>query len=258
MDPQQLTITNRDRIERIIARICENSLQVTIRKIDGGNVVVKGRALKYFRRGDVSGIRIAQISANGLDYLTGVTQVQIEFSMMATKVAFVSLLLIREPSGIVVAVPNRLDSIERRKNARFAATADLGGFIVPLATSLSPLDSASPPVFSAYCELAGFLHVVDVSVGGLSAMTRYPRIPLDLRSGAQEIEALLYLPAQKPTAIKLGLRWSKTITEHLGENPGKTRSVAVYRHGFEFVDKKPEIVSVIGPYIQMLNHADAI
>lgn len=258
MEPEQLTITSQDRIERIISRICENMLQVTVKKLDGGNVVVKGRAVKYFHRGDVSGIRISQISAKGLDYLSMATEVQVEFSMMATKVAFVSLVMIREPSGIILALPYKLVSIERRKNARFLTTPELGGFIVPRDFTCDRFDTASPPIFSPFKEIDGFMKIVDVSIGGMSAMTVFPRVPAEIKKGMREMEVTVYLPTQKPENIKLDVRWTKKITESDVSSQGKTNSVAAYRYGFEFMEKRVDLVAWVGSYIQLLNHADAI
>jgi len=258
MNESRLKITNPERVQRILSRMCQGSLPVMVRTTENLAVAVKGRAANLILEGSVRAMRISNVSMKGMEFLGNQQAVQVEFVMMSTKVVFVSRILLREQSSILLDVPESLVSIERRKNARYGTTQDLTAFVQFSIYQPPPDDMAAAPFFPHCSDVANHIALSDLSLGGICAVSRFPSLNGILRRGMVDDRAKLYLPMQSPLETSVEVRWFKRIKEHVRVNDGETRSIRSYRFGLEFVAQSEAVQMQIRTFIQRLSQADAI
>ena len=255
----RLKISNPQRVTRILRRICQASLEVMVRTSGATGIAVKGRASDVLLNTDVPSLRISNISDRGMMHLENQRKIQVEFIMMSTKVVFVSAIIAREQSSVLVKMPQSLVSIERRRNARYPTTEDLTAFLNLSLWKPSSQDVTSPPFYSHHKGIGGFIHVADLSLGGLCAVTRFPAVNLVLRRGIIDDRAQLVLPMQDPIEIGLEVRWFKRIKEHLrGEDDEESGFMRSYRFGIEFTSHSDDAKLRIRQFMQQVSQAEAI
>ena len=253
----RLKISNPTRVARILRRICQASLQVIIRTENDRVVAVKGRAAEVHKDASVPCMRIANISDRGIDHLAGPGRVQIEFIMMSTKVVFMSTVVAREHSSIMIRLPTSLVSIERRQNARYGTTEDLRAFFSFSLWRPYAEDVTAPPFFGHYDELGSYISIADLSFGGFCAVTRFPAVNQVLRRGLIDDKAKLIFPMADPLEVGIEIRWFKKIKEHAKDGRGKTFQRS-YRFGAQFLNQSEDANIHIRQFLQRLSQAGAI
>jgi hypothetical protein len=220
---------------------------------------VKGRAANILLDAKPNCLRISNISDRGMTYLMGRPKIQIEFIMMSTKVMFISTVYKREQNSILVHMPTSLVSIERRKNARYASTEQMGAYLGLSLWRPSAQDITVPPLYPHYANYLGnFITIADVSLGGFCGVTRFPSINSVLRRGLIDDRAEIIMPMQTPVQIGVEVRWMKKIKEHTSDANGDTGLIRSYRFGFEFINETDEAISQVRTFIQQLSQAGAI
>lgn len=192
-----------------------------------------------------------------MDYLEGRKNVRVEFVGMATQVVFESAIVGREKNSVLVAVPQCLVSVERRKNARFVATPDFTSYVKFSCWSASPNDLTSPPIFSHFADQANWLYIADMSEGGFCASTRFPATLTSIRSGIVDDNAKIYLPMRAPMALPIEIRWVKKIKEVV-KLENATHEQRFYKFGVQFLTLPEESRVAIRQYMQQLTTASAI
>ncbi len=253
----RLKITNPDRIDRILRKICDASMQVVMRRADLKAIAVRGRAATLHEEPGSNGMRISNISAQGMQHLVTVDDLQVEFRGMSTQVGFASKILVREQSSVIVAVPQSLVSLERRKSSRVLSTGRLAPFVKLGVWKPAASDLASPPVFPHFQDLASQVLIADISEGGLCCTTRFPAVVNALTRGVIDDHALLYFPMRTPLEVSLEVRWVKRIKERV-KVEGAERFERHYRFGLQFVKMSSEARMRVRQFIQQLTVADAI
>lgn len=258
MDESVIKISNHERIERILRKICQAGVQVLIRNENGAGTVVKGRATALLLDGFQRGIRLSNISEKGYQFLGTIQQVQVEFILLSAKVTFNAAIAYREFGAIVVSIPAVLTSIERRKNARYNTSQSMMAYLRPSSWSPKNEDPTMPPVFSIYKDMANILIVSDVSLGGLSVATRYPGLYQVLKRGLIDDLSELVLPMQPATRVSIEVRWAKRVKEDMRSHEEKVRSVKTYKFGISFVNPSEDLQIQVQQFIQQLAKSEAI
>lgn len=259
INENRLKISNPQRITRILRRICQASLQVMVRGSSDASVAVKGRASHVVLDAAVPAMRISNVSDKGVTHLGHRGgKVQIEFIMMSTKVVFVAQILAFEQSSILISLPTSLISIERRKNARYACTEDLLALLDLSVWKPNPDDVTAQPFYSHFKSLSSYMGIVDISYGGLCAVTRFPAVNTVLRRGLIDDRARLVLPMQDPLEVGVEVRWFKRIKEHVKGKEDSQSFMRSYRFGVEFVTQSDAVRVAIRQFIQQLSQAGAI
>lgn len=202
-------------------------------------------------------MRISNISEKGIAHIAGKPKVQIEFVMMSTKVVFVSSIIAREQNSLLITLPTSLVSIERRKNARYGCTEDLMAFLDLSVWKPHLEDVTAPPFYLHQRSVSSYLHVSDVSFGGLCAVARFPAVNQTLKRGLIDDRAKLVLPMQAPVEVGVEVRWAKRIKEHV-VGAGDQTYMRSYRFGVEFTGHTDLMRISIRQFIQQLSQADAI
>ena len=175
-DESKLKISSPQRVNRILKRICDASLQVMIKGSKLSAVAVKGRAACLIERDKFRAIRISNVSAQGMEFLQDRSKIQVEFVMMSTKIIFISTILSRDENSLVVRMPSFLVSIERRKNARFGTTEDLASFLALSLWIPKVNDATAPPCYPHFeNDIGHYISIADVSMGGFCGITRFPQ-----------------------------------------------------------------------------------
>ncbi len=229
-----------------------------VRSSGATGVAVKGRAANILMDGATPGMRISNISDKGVSHLGPVEKVQVEFVMMATKVVFLSTILVREQNAILVALPTSLISIERRKNARYNCTEDLMSFLDLSIWKPQADDVTAPPFYPHYKDVSSYLAVSDLSFGGLCAVTRFPAVNTVLRRGLIDDRAKLILPMQEPLEVGVEVRWFKRIKEHVKGKEDEASFMRSYRFGLEFISQTDQVRLAVRQFIQQLSQVGAI
>lgn len=254
----KIKITNPERVVRILRRICQGSLPVMIRVMDNVSIAVKGRAAAVVVESGIKGMRISNVSDKGIFHLKVGSKVQVEFVMMATKVVFVSMISMREQSSLIVDLPLSLVSIERRKNARFPTTRDLSAFLELSIWMPNGDDLTAPPTFPHYRDLGARMQIVDMSNGGICAVSRFPAVNDIARRGLIDDHSKIIVPMQKPIVIAMEIRWVKKIKEAVKAPDGSIRTMRSYKFGAEFAKINEESLLKIRQFMQQLSQAEAI
>lgn len=253
----KVKITNPDRIDRILRRICQASLQVMIRTNDKSSVAVKGRASGIVSQAGWNGIRITNVSIQGISYLSKTRFVKVEFRGMSTQVTFESQIVLRDASSIIVKVPDTMISIERRKAARFPSVPHLSSYLSMGVWRASPGEHTSPPTYPIFGDMCSWIRVFDISDGGLCAVARFPGVMNKLNKGLIDEHCQLILPMQQPRNLRVELRWYKRIKERIVLDSGE-RFQRHFRFGIQFIDPDAETKTAIRQYMQSLSLAEAI
>lgn len=254
----RLKISNPTRVARILRRICQASLPVIVRTSKERGVAVKGRAAEVHMDGAVPYMRIANISDKGVEHLLNRSRVQVEFIMMSTKVVFISSILSREESSVLIALPTSLVSIERRQNARYSTTEDLQAYLALSLWKPYSDDVTAPPYFVHYSKIGSYITVADLSFGGFCAITRFPAVNSVLRRGLIDDRAKLIFPMQEPLEVGVEIRWFKKIKEHIKSPEGGQTYMRSYRFGVQFINQSDESKVQVRQFLQRLSQAGAI
>lgn len=258
--PQEnkLKVSNPERILRILQKLCQANLQVTIRPAGTENLSIRGKAMAVNNDQMLAGVRIGGISEKGMTLLPNGSKIQVEFIMMSTKVVFQSVILRRDETTILVQRPIALVSIERRKNARYATTPEMLGFVSLGCWRNLEADLLAPPFFSRHETISHQIRIADVSANGLCGMFQFPSLLAALKSGMTDTGAQLHLPMLEPIRIDLQIRWIKKVKEEVGDSQSGIRQLRTYRFGCEFAEPSENAMLMIRNFIHQLTQQGAI
>ena len=245
---------------RILLRVAESGLPVLIRAVSLPEIAVKGRATAPGEVLSGAGMKLTNISEKGRAHIAlhAPGGVQIEFVLMSTKIVFYTHVLMVDENSANVAIPSYLLSIERRKDGRFPVTTSARAYLRVHSFQPDLRDLAAPPYFEHQRLSAGLIHVGDVSMGGISLISRFPAITRIFARNAVIDMAEILFPLSAPLHCSLEVRWTKKIRDGLPTEDGKGRMTRLYKFGIRFIDPKVEVVNSIQAFIHRLSQADAI
>lgn len=251
-------ISNPESVARLVAKMCDGSMQVLMRHRDSGNVTIRGAFHKLGKFRQNNAILLNKMSEAGLSKLDIGMPIKIEVLGMASQLTFQTLVIEKMPSGIVCAMPRSLISTERRTNARFRTTNDLTAFMSFSFWKAQQQDLASQPYFSAYGGIAHWISVADISAGGVCLVTRFPAF-LNASEGLSEtFDCALHIPMAIPLKMTGVIRWRRKIRNRVELEGGGERFQLEYRIGLEFAVVGEEEQQKIRQYMRQLTVAEAI
>jgi hypothetical protein len=257
---QQSKVTNPERIIRVLQKIASGGLSVQIRALKQPETAVKGRAVESGSLTVSNGVRIGGISEKGRAHLQNFAHdgVQVEFVLMSTKVVFSSRVIEFVGNQLLLSIPDSLTSIERRKDARFPITVSTRAYLQLQDWFTDTKDPTCPPFFEYQRDFATLLHVGDVSVGGLSIVSRFPFVCKALQRGAVVDRCALILPLTSPIIAPIEVRWVKRLRERISDYNGEERTMRMYKFGIQFVNPQPELELELRKFMARLAVAEAI
>jgi hypothetical protein len=257
MSESSLKIENQERIHRILSRICDAKLNLLIRSHLDPTTAVRGRA-SQLTTGSLGKLTIFGLSEMGLTHLSKSPVVRVEFCGMSTQVSFDCRIIGHDPSGgISVSLPTSITNTERRRTARFHTTDLHSAFLSLSAKPLEVQNDWMMPSFFKYSgEAASWLRIVDISEGGICAMSRFPGVLSTFTKGFTDPRASIIFPMSLPIETRMEMRWIKRIKE---KNPnsdiGFARKALI---GFEFRSQSEDLILKIRQFVREMNLSSAI
>ena len=262
-EAQEKRISNPERIQRILGKLCDARFSVLIRSVEHPATAVRGKIQKI-GPAKLTDNRVAQsiyltgVSSKGYLYLVDKKRLQIEFILASRKVTFqCRLLKVRQDQCIFITLPKELVSLERRSNARFKLSRNVPAFISFDNWKPSRIEAAMMPVFSHYNDLRMRIPLADVSLGGVCAYTPFPAIQTYATGNLRESRARLFLPMQEPVWTRLEVRWVKVTKETYKDSDFEEKTTEMFRIGCEF-DSSPKLELGIKQLIAKITQQDAI
>jgi hypothetical protein len=255
-----MKVINPERILRVLERVSNGGLSVQIRSLRQQDVAVKGRAIPSHALQSKIGFSITGLSDKGRGHLLSTAEggLQIEFVLMSTKIVFYSRLIDMDASGVVVSIPDYLLSIERRKDTRFGVTDGTRAYVRMDDWHVDHRDAAAPPFFEYQRSFASLLQVGDVSVGGLSLVSRFPAACRLLQRGAVIDKSQMMLPLMAPIPLIMEVRWVKRVRENLPDSKGEMRTTRAYKFGIQYVNPTEMLQKELQKFMARLAVAEAI
>ncbi len=259
-EPKEQRITQSETITKIILRLAQSGLPVSLRRPDKPEISVRAKIGAIDQTRQVQSLRLTDVSDKGLIYLNERRHeiVMVEFSLSTSKITFETRLIERESHNIYLSFPTALVSVERRKNQRHNSTNELPAF---LRTNVPPLQCsewAYPPKFFLNEPRHIKFLVGDISNGGISVVSRFPVALLIFKKIEKPLHETLYFPMQEGIAVSYLVRWVKKIKENIADEAGYSRLIRTYRFGLEFVDISDEGLGRVKQYIHLLDQAVGI
>jgi hypothetical protein len=250
-------ISTPDRIVRMLRRVCQANLPVLIRYSSDVTVAIKARAAYLVADSNPPYIRLNGISNVGARHLDNVKVIQVEFVMMSTKIQFVSRVLNRADDSLLLEMPRLLYSVERRKNTRYATTADLTGYLGLSVWGAKETDPCAPAMLWNRA-LANQIKIVDISQTGLAVVTRFPAVARIVRRGLIDDNAMLQLPMQRPVRVSIEVRWARRLKERVETGTQEGRLSRSFRFGVTFQNLDEDARLSIAQFVQQLTQAEAV
>lgn len=251
-------ISNPEIITRLVAKMCDGSMQVLLKHRESGNVTIRGAFHKLGKFRQNAAIMLGKMSEAGLAKLDVGMPIKIEVLGMSSQLTFQTLVVEKLATGIVCAMPRSLVSIERRISARFRTSHDLAAFMSFSFWKAKQDDQAAQPYFSSYGGIAHWVSVVDMSAGGVCLTTRFPSF-LNASEGLSEtVDCALHLPMTAPLKMSGVIRWRRKIRNRLEIDNGGERFQLEYRMGLEFHIVGEDERQKIRQYMRQLTVAEAI
>ncbi len=257
MSESSLKIENQERIHRILSRICDAKLNLLIRSHLDPTIAVRGRA-NQLTTGPAGKLSISGLSEMGLTHLAKAPIVRVEFCGMSTQVSFDCRIIDQDISGgIAVSLPASITNTERRRTARFHTTEQHSAF---LSLSIKPHEIQNDWMLPSFFRFAGdtssWLRIVDVSEGGICAMSRFPGVLPTFIKGFSDPRAALIFPMSLPIETRMEMKWVKRIKEkNPNSDTGFARKALI---GFEFKSPGEELVLKIRQFVREMNLSSAI
>lgn len=259
-ETQEMKISSPDKVARILEKVAASGIPLILRPLSAINVAIKGRAIPSSSPVLSHGISVGNISDKGMQVLAAQSDsmLQVEFVLTSAKVTFQTRLIQLNRQGCLLAAPTQLISIERRKNARFQATGNVRAFLSFDSWKPSGEDLLSPPFWESTKEIGLLLPVVDVAVGGVSLMSRFPGICQILDRGQAIESSLIHLPMMDSIPVEVSIRWCKRIRQPITDNDQIPRIQRLYKFGLQFVNPSRHLEKSIQIFIQRVSQAEAI
>lgn len=257
---QNIVISNPERVLRILQRVAQGGLPILIRDLNQIETAVKGRAGSSATVSRLNGLTVSGLSERGRIYLTTHPDatLQVEFVLMATKVIFHSKIIRVEGNSVMLALPEMLTSMERRKDARYTVTPNAKAFIRVDNWHPDQSDPTVVPFFEYQRENASLLSAGDVSNGGLSIVSRFPSVCKILQRGSVIEQSALVLPLEAPIPVMIEVRWVKRIRDSVQDVQGNMRIIRIYKFGIQFLNPSEHLQNHIQKFIAKLAVAEAI
>jgi len=255
-----MRISSPERVARLLEKVAQSSLPLLVRALSSPTIAVKGRAIPVDGSIGDQGFKIGGISDRGLKFLSANSAggLMVEFVLMSSKVEFYTTIATLSSLDCTVSLPNYLLSIERRKNARYQVAGNARAFMSFDTWEPDPEDMATVPFFESSSELGSLIPVGDVSLGGISLVTRFPSICKVFDRSPMEEIGQFYLPMSTPMPVEASIRWTKRVKEVLPDENGVNRIVRTFRFGVQFVNPSDDLLKSIQMFIQKLSQAEAI
>lgn len=256
---------NPHRVERILSKICLAKLPLYLRLPNDAKVMIRARSELLTRvpaRGDdipsYVAMTISGISSSGIQVLKETDTIKVEFILRETKVYFISPVLSVGLNAATILLPEKLVSIERRKNVRYNTNEKAMGFLRSSLVSFNRNDLTVPPTFSIYKKLDGLLPLSDISAKGFCISTEFPFLT-GIEKDMVDKKATLLFPMQKPIEVTFIVRWVKKLTDHIEIDSKRRESVTTYLYGCEFLGTHDlELELGINRFIEDINQSQAI
>lgn len=257
---QNIKISNPERVLRILQRVAQGGLSVLVRDLSQIETAVKGRAGSSATVSRMNGFTISGLSERGRAYLMSHPEatLQIEFVLMATKVVFQSKIMKIDGNAVMVALPEVLTSMERRKDARYVVTPNMRAFVRIDNWHPEQSDPTVIPFFEYQRSNASLLSAGDVSNGGLSIVSRFPAVCRILQRGSILEQSALILPLEAAIPAMLEVRWVKRIRDSVQDMQGNMRTVRIYKFGIQFLNPSDQLQNEIQKFMAKLAVAEAI
>ncbi len=245
---------------RLISIVSQSGLPLIIRSVDAPGVALKARAMAIPDGEKFTGFKVGNISDRGMSHLMqfGTRPFMIEFILKSEKVQFQSNLEIINRQFCVFSLPSFIESLERRRNARYPVGDSLKAFLSFKRLETDPLDLASQPAFDSAWDMASMIPVSDISIGGVGVQFRFPVLKKIIDSAKPLESTTLWLPMMASSDVDVSIRWSRPVSESLVDEDGVSRVVKSVRLGIQFLNPSELQLNNIQIFIQRLSQADAI
>jgi len=255
-----MRISSPERVARLLEKVAQSNLPLLVRALSSPTIAVKGRAVPTLGAISEHGFKIGGISDRGLRFLAANSAggLVVEFVLMSSKVEFYTTMATLSKVECVVSLPSYLLSIERRKNTRHQVAGNARAFLSIDSWEPDAEDMATVPFFESSSELSSLIPVGDVSLGGISIVTRFPSICNVFDRLPMEEIGKFYLPMMAPIPIEASIRWCKRVKEVIPEDKGANRVVRFFRFGVQFVNPSDDLLKNIQLFIQKVSQAEAI
>jgi hypothetical protein len=259
-DGTKLTISSPEKVARMLTRIGDSGIPLIIRAVSSPSVAIKGRAIPSTGNVIDLGLKIGNISEQGVKFLAlhGKKGVTVEFVLTSSKVTFQSEIVLLGRQDCLVGIPQSLDSIERRKNIRFNVTPNARAFLALNNHHSEERDLLASPFWPSAIDFGQLVPVGDVSLGGISLVSSFPGLVKSLDRGQSIEKGLIYFPMSHGIEVEIAIRWSKKVKETAVEKDGISRTVRQYKFGLQFLNPSAELLTQIHILIQKISRHEAI
>ena len=250
-------ITNRERIVRLVKRMCNAKMNIIIKVDKGSSASIRGVLRDV---GQVKGkwlVSLGDISQRGREILAGSKSARVEVLGMPSQVTFISLMVRKHKEGVFVTLPKSLTSVERRQNIRHPTVLDHMAYFKAKGYEPTVQDVAAPPIISGRTDLASWISLSDLSLGGACLLTRFKSVVDHIKLAGDLMEGQLILPMTEPISCRVFVRWQKKTTNRL-VSEGEERALIEYRVGIEFDGLSEEQVVKVRQFMRRLSMAQAI
>ena len=245
-------IINKERIGRLIDRMCVEKLLAIIRRKTESSVAIRSCVQEILSE-DVKYIRLDKISKKGMTFLHESDSISVEVIGMPTRLIFQTKIVKRQTSSIMISFPTSLLSIERRTNSRYRSTVNCRSYVALNDWRAIPDDIAAPPTFEIYDHLSSWCFVHDLSSNGLCLSSYFPSVIKHLRIKGHEKNAKIIFPMQDPLLVNFTIRWCRKIQLKKMEH-----DFFEFRIGGQFFDLNPSTEKIIAGHIKKLSLMDII
>lgn len=270
-----IAFTKPNQISEILSEACRLGISVLVRYSQTGKAI---RGSMQVIEEDLTSLKLGGISDAGMQLLAQAPNVRVEFVLLSKKLVFVSRVLERSGGQIKLAFPTKIVSTERRQNARFRVTQSHAAFLdfPQLFVPVGPLDAPWVPTASRDKSSAAVrVRIDDISLGGLSCVTRFAAIAALWKAGPEEVLGHLVLPSSPVIPCSFTIRWVKKTVAPLAQDqfpqlqevlvgrvggggaPLEFKDIFT-RCGCQFVDAKPEMEAALKQYLRDLQMAQSI
>ena len=255
-----MMITSPEKVVRVLTRLGDSGIPLIIRAMAAPAIAIKGRAVPSTGSVLELGLKIGNISEKGIKFLAahGKSGISVEFVLTSAKVSFQSELTMLGRQDCVITIPKFLESIERRKNARYAVTGNARAFMSIEGWQPHIRDLTSPPTWDSAVDFSSLIPLGDVSLGGISLVTPFPGITKILDGGQSIEKGTLYFPMTNGIEVECSVRWCKKVRENVVDKDGASRTTRLYRFGLQFMNPGYDLMQQVQILIQKISQSEAI
>lgn len=242
----------------MLERMCGTRMHVLFRLPNKESIAIRAQFEMLGKSGHTPVVLFDQISVKGQNHLKGSKSVRVEVLGMPSQVVFKVPVVKMLPGKVALGVPREIVSIERRNNVRYTTSPRNIGYLS--LDSWEPLkdDNAAPPMIPPNPHFAGWIPIADISLGGVCALTGFPRLLNILDdAGDEPLAAKLILPMNNPHPVSMHSRWQKRTINRVVEG-GAERPRLEFRVGLEFHEPDEAAETLIRQFIRQLSIGDAV